>query len=94
MKKTGLLFLEINIYISEYFFIFVAHRFTNPFGSVIKREPGLNPGQSRCCVFQSTSQTILFATESLPSASGRRLEDGNESENLPCIVSTAFEEEP
>jgi hypothetical protein len=52
---------------------------------LIKRESGGNPGQSRCCEFHYVSLSLF---ESLDKGlSGKTLEDGNESEDLPCIVS-------
>ena len=73
-RERGRKFITHRIVFSKRIRIFVMHWFAPPppSGKAIKRESGVNPGQSRCCKFRATLQTItLCHWNTLP---GRRLQ--------------------
>lgn len=49
----------------------------------LKREPGENPGQSRCCKFQSNRWPKEWSLESAIGYSGKAAPSGNKPEYLP-----------
>ena len=55
------------------------------FSVVVKREPGANPGQTRCCKFHS--KLFEYATSHCPQAGWEGIQRRNKSEDLPKITS-------